>query len=60
VSAAVSAALTVLGLVMLGAGFELSHRWKGAWGAAASLLAPLGVLAAAAGAVSLLVPGFFQ
>ncbi len=44
----------------MGAGLDLSHRLKGTAGRAAALLAPIGVLVAAAGAVSWIVPGFFD
>ena len=59
-SAGLCAFATFLGLFLMGAGLDLSHRLKGTAGRAAALLAPVGVLVAAAGAVSWIVPGFFD
>jgi hypothetical protein len=55
----VSISLTILGVASIAAGLDLSHRWTGFAGNAASLLVPAGIIIAAAGAVSLAVPGFF-
>lgn len=52
--------MTLTGLALIAAGFDLSHRLTGWKAAAAAWLAAAGVPLAAAGAVSWLVPGFFS
>ncbi|MCZ7584089.1 MAG: hypothetical protein M5R36_12545 [Deltaproteobacteria bacterium] len=59
-SAAVSAACAIAGLLLAGFGLDLAHRRRGAAAATAALLAPVGFLIALAGAISLFVPGFFS
>ncbi len=51
--------LTFFGVAMMAAGLDFSHRIEGWRGQVLSLLSPLGVFVAAAGAVSLIVPDFF-
>ncbi|MCB1152017.1 MAG: hypothetical protein H6684_06120 [Deltaproteobacteria bacterium] len=58
-SMAAALGCTLAGVAMIAAGIDLSHRVGGIVGGLLAALAPIGVLVAAAGAVSLFVPGFF-
>lgn len=51
--------MTIAGLGMIAAGFDLAHRLSGKKADIAAWLAPIGVMVALAGAISWAVPGFF-